>query len=214
MDRQSLVAYFRKRTQDEQAAPLWSDEEIWQYIREAELAAGACKLIYDKSSALCSIPAVDGQSSYAIDPLFYEIELVYIDGKSIRAIDREDFIRRNVSLPKGSVGGYFIDEDGSLVFDRPPPDSALEIKIAGWRYPLPMTADDSACEIPEQWQIKMLEWAFYLAKQKEDPQTERPADAAKHYATFEQYFAPMRSATQLSRQQKTTKRYQTKYGSL
>lgn len=200
MDKKTLRAHYRKKTQDEQAAQLWTDGEIDLYIREAECeACVSCDLIHDKSSALTVITPTVGMAFYAPSALFYNITDVKLNGRRLVRITRDKAQALDYT-PLGAPQAYYIDLDGSIVFDRPIDASVTSLSFEGFRYPVEMATDDDLCEVPEMWQIKMLEWAFKLGKEKEDPQTERPADAAKHLANFLAFFAPTKNVDQIRRQ--------------
>lgn len=77
MNLEQLITAARGALQDEKEPYLWSDELLVDYLNEGvQEACERAKLIEDATTeAVCRIPVVPGQASYALHPSVLEVQI-------------------------------------------------------------------------------------------------------------------------------------------
>jgi hypothetical protein len=203
-----LISSFRVDADDQardlngkQGDLLWADADLERWFGEAEEEAAVRKrLLYDDYTlAIVRINVLAGQSSYPIDPRFFEIskarllnadtgrflEDLYITTRD--ALDQEcQYWRDERRRPE-----RFIQDDTRIVLPGIV-DRAYTLRIEGYRAPLvPITADSDGSVEPEIAAIHhrfLVHWVLHRAYSKPDSEVFNPQKAAIALGAFEQYF--------------------------
>lgn len=196
---------------------LWTDAELARFFGEAEEEAAIRKrLLYDDYTlAIVRIDVLAGQSSYPIDPRFFEVskarllnastgrflEDLYITTRD--ALDHEcRYWRDERRRPE-----LFIQDDTRIVLPGVV-DRAYTLRIEGYRTPLvPITADSDVSIVPEIAAIHhrfLVHWVLHRAYSKPDSETLNPQKSAIALAAFEQYFG-LRPDADLRKDQQANK---------
>lgn len=196
------------------ADELWSDETLLRYIKDAERRfARRTLIIRDSTTAeVVQVRLRDGVKTYKLHESVMGVLSASYDTntydmqRSGHALVQQglpaEFLSFDPtnpgSMPPGPPLAYYTDE--TLVFGRkravtlslyPAPGADQDGKIVYMRvvrYPMTCyTADDldKESEIPEDYQLDVLEWAAYLAQRGFDADAGAPVDADKHRAAFE-----------------------------
>lgn len=192
-----LISRYRSASGDKVAPYFWSDEEVTQWLNDAEAeAAIRGRLLHESSDpAVCSISTTAGQAQYPLHESLYEISSIAWgkDGQahlqpliltSTEVLDRELSNWRHLTgSPKYAVQG---DKTIRLV---PSPDAHGKIELEGYRLPLlPMEDVGDAPEINQAHHRHLVCWAIHVGFSIPDAELfdQRRADIAR--AEFEAYF--------------------------
>lgn len=174
-------------------AELWTDEQLTDYLNEAELEA--CirgKLIQELETPACQLALVDEKRIYDLNPLVLDVLAARLRGQDEdlerAAIEAVRFGRRNPGRPTA----YALMNDGSetagpkLVFDRAAPEGTTDIlDLHIHRRPLfPLEAEDDEPEIGIVHHDALPYWALHLAFLHRDTDAEDPQRSADMAARF------------------------------
>lgn len=180
---------------------LWSDAELARFFGEAEEEAAIRKrLLYDDYTlSMVRIDVLAGQSSYPLDPRFFEISKArllsadtgrFIEDLYITTRDEMD-LRSTCWRDERRCPEMFIQDDTRIVLPGQI-DRAYTLRLEGYRTPLvPITADSDGSAAPEIAAIHhrfLVHWVLHRAYSKPDSETLNPTKSATALAAFEQYF--------------------------
>lgn len=200
------------------ADELWSDETLLRYIKDAErrFARRTLMLRDGTTPEVVQVRLRDGVKTYKLHDSVMAVLAARYDTNNydmqrsghalVQPGNPPEFLSFDPANPGSMLPGaplaYFTDE--TLVFGRkravtmsfyPVPGAAEENKIVYMRVVrYPMTcygADDldKESEIPEDYQLDVLEWAAYLAMRGFDADTGSATNSDKHKAAFEEAIA-------------------------
>lgn len=205
METADLVELFRKQVSDEAEPHLWDDDEVFQYLVDAQdtyvrLTGG----IRDGSTrALTDVRVVANKAFSDHSPYILRI-------RSARLLDAERDLKiineADVGLQRFSDYGLahslsaLDDEDtgdvramilgvtkGKIRWLKVPTESDT-CRMHVMRLPYPRIEDEGDClEIDEQHHIHLLKWMKHLAYSKEDAETYDRDLADKNEVAFKQY---------------------------
>ena len=172
----------------------WTNEELVAYINEAERQATRNSLLIEDSTMTISV--VDGTALYTLDPKIIIVKRAKLSSETgeLRKVSVKDyFLSSDWEIKEDTPTEYMLDySTGKIRFNTiPTQDDTLKLIV--YRYPLNdmewnnRTADEP--EIGEQYHIKMLDYAAYLAYGKDEPNSYDPQRAAARLATFEREFS-------------------------
>lgn len=196
------------------ADELWSDDTLLRYIKDAERRFARRTLMLRDSTTpeVVRVRLQNGVKTYKLhDSIMGVLSASYDTNTYDMQRSGHALVQQGIqpeflsfdptspgSLPPGPPLAYYTDE--TLVFGRkravtmsfyPVPGSDQEGKIVYMRVVrYPMTchttkALDQESEIPEDYQLDVLEWAAYLAMRGFDSDAGASTDADKHRAAFE-----------------------------
>lgn len=205
MKRVDLIRRFRTLAQDKVQPYLWADEDVNDWLNDAETQASIrARLIQeDANPDVCSIALAVGTQVYALHPSVFEISnirLIPASGDKPRRLsivtrdflDMQDPDWRDSTDPAQSV----IQMDRTLrvvgTFD-----DGDRLALECFRMPLaPMdpTNPDSAPEINPAHHEHLVHWVLAKAYSNPDADTLDPKRAAAAEAAFTAYFGPMPDA--------------------
>lgn len=188
MTLEELIAEFRRVRQDAVSPYLWSDDEITGYVNEAvNEACERALLIEDRiTPAVCTLPLVIGQSSYAIHDSVVKIKRITLAGvvlpeTSIEAMDGSDSFWETRS---GNPSAYLLEGNIGIRFNRAP-TKVENASLTVYRTPLvPLTASTASPEIKALYHLRLMPWVYRCALLKQDSEVSDPIEAEKQEATF------------------------------
>lgn len=215
MEAQQIIRDFRREADDEVKPYFYKPEDVLFWLSEAEReAAVRARLIYDRStSELARVTLEAGRVEYPLNPLWFDIDEVYLDRSTLlpghrprrlcrydsRQIQGRDLYRQGANLH-----GYIIDGQKLTVF--PVPDDGYTLYpsillIGGYRLPLyDIESDDDEPEIPAVHHDGLVQWMLYRAFSRRDMETNNEAKAAQAFQLFEARFGERPSANALRMQ--------------
>lgn len=191
---------------------LWSDETLTRYINEAQRRFARKSLILRTASdEFGLVRCVAGTSTYTLDPLVLAVmsckqgsdpmDLARAGHSIFNTYTAPDPLFFNPStlsaLPPGKPLAFSTDEE--VVQEQTDAIEQIQLKI----YPVPaapytddfhlrvvrlpkaLVADTDGCELPEDHQLEMLDWAAYLALRMVDRDGEDAQRASERRAAFE-----------------------------
>lgn len=188
MNSTEIVELFRDTVADTAAPFLWSDEEAFRFLDDAQKTF--CREtggLGDASSSLTQVAYTTASDWVALDPrILHVLDATDLaTGKPIEVTDlqgmRADGLRFN-NVP-GRVRRVVIGLEPKKLRLHPFPADAGTIQLAVDRLPLDAITDagDQELEVDEQHHQRLIEWMMHRAYSKQDAETydKRKADAFK-----------------------------------
>lgn len=161
----------------------WTNEELTRFINEAQNRVCIDALAI-KDSSTFSISVVAGTAEYTLDSRILQIKGIYLNsnGKELIEAEYEDLYgMQNWRTNTGTPTHYVLDIDTGKIRLYPEPESNDTIYLVVYRLPLEQfdweTNDTQSSELRLEYQIPMLNWAAYLAYQKDEANTFDPQRA-------------------------------------
>jgi len=202
---------------DNEAAMLrWTNEELTQNINEA-IRQVYRRILPVKAIAL-TIPVIADTHTYALDPGIIQLLGVKSTNtkRSLYEVDIETLWdcpdwESNRSTPTSYIPNY----DTGTIRIYPIPDKDDTLSLMYYRFPineLSFSNNNSVPELREEFKVPMLNYAAFLAFNKDEANTNDPQKASLHLSLFNQEF-PQTSAYSDNRKRKTTNRG-VRYGGL
>lgn len=205
MNLQALISTFRQLAGDRAFPPLFSDEQVTEWLNDAEReAAERGKLLHERTRTdIVRVPLLVGQREYELSPLFIDTDgdTMYVqratDTERTRAVHRQSqadiewTIAERANLT-GWPDGFFIYSDSlprRLVLDRKPAEAGGYFWLSGYRYPLESMEDSTdEPEIHPRHHPHLIDWALFRAYSTRDLEGAAEARADKHKADFAGHF--------------------------
>jgi hypothetical protein len=188
---------------------LWSNSSLVRYINDGQNQfATRTLLLRDERNPFTRIELVPGKALYDVDA-----RIVYVFGARIGDhyhLGRSSYATLFSNRGALSVGGpiydgnasgrprfFYTDRETNTLGVYPAPDEqhagvALTLRVA--RKPLtPLVATqlEAVPEIPEEFQLDILEWAAWRALRNRDPDGESQAKASAHKTRFNDALAEL-----------------------
>lgn len=161
----------------------WSNEELTRFINEAQNRVCLDALAI-KDSTTFTISVTAGTATYSLDSRIIQIKGIYLNstGKELIEQEFEDlYTRQNWRNVTGTPTHYMLDIDTNKIHLYPKPTANDTIYLIAYRLPLEQfnweTNDTQSSELRLEYQIPMLNWAAYLAYQKDEANTFDPQRA-------------------------------------
>jgi hypothetical protein len=202
-----LLNLFRIEVRDQDTPQLWSDDEIYSYMDDAQKMF--CRFgggIADSTTAAVThIDFSAGDTFVTLDPCILKIRAARLtsNGRDVELLNFEDVQSSRVYLDYGFRTGYtFFDptpgEVRGLVLGMEPnkarlvrvPIAADGLDLIVYRLPLAVVDEASKAaelEIDAQHHRHLLSWMKYLAHTKQDAETYDRGRAADFKQVFEVY---------------------------
>ncbi|MES2488545.1 MAG: hypothetical protein V4607_02050 [Pseudomonadota bacterium] len=181
---------------DDVAKPyLWQDDKLTAYLNEAQVEACIrARLIPDKDSIITKVTVAANENEVELDPLITHVQRVY----GLISGERRSLSRTSIETLDAEYDGrwpsckgqprFFYDEIDYLGV-HPTPTVNTSLMLAVYRLPLePMDAADDEPEIPERFQIHLIEWAAHLCFMRRDSDSQDKPRANDHEARFTAIF--------------------------
>lgn len=199
MTRTELIRAFRVLATDSVAPYLFSDEQVTDWLNEAQNeAAIRGRLLHEAGDAsVCEIAVTAGEAIYPLHPSLYEIDhlALRVPGASRREplelVSREYLDRimpqwRDLSGPPALA----VQDDQRLRL-VPTPDSAATLLIEGYRLPLrSLSSPASEPELHQAHHRELVQWALFRAFSVPDSESLDAQRAGLAEAQFTGYFGP------------------------
>lgn len=210
MNSSELLLEFRRQVDDLAEPYLWSDEEVFGYLDDAQkMFCRRTEGIEDsRTEEVCTINIVPGTEWYPRSPLILKVRSAAHRGSGRPAdiLTPENAARQGLRFGPAHTGPVRALVDGQTKgFWRawPAPNDAAVIDLAVFRLPLDRITDagDQPLEIDEQHHRHLLLWMKYLAYSKQDADTYDPRQADKHQLAFLNYCASARVEQERARRQ-------------
>ena len=197
MRREALRRRVRLLAQDTTLPYLWQDEDIDDWLNEAQqeaaIRARLLRATPQSHPALCEFSLTAGESAVTLPDALYEIThqewAAGSERRPLKLVSREWM---DTTLP-GWRAMPAADPD-YLVQDRqqlevvPPPIADGSVLIEGYRLPEPMGADDEEPGIPLAHHIYLVQWALHVGYSLPDAETFNPGKSQAAEAEFTRYF--------------------------
>lgn len=195
-----LISAFRVRANDKAQPYFWSDQEVTDWLNEAEREAclRARLIIESQNPDLCVIPVVANQSVYTISPLLYELTYIAIRvGECVRPIrlislEELDRIRPGWRAEDADFYTDYALQDDKTVRLFPTPSADTELLLEGFRLPMEnmllLEKDTATPEINPSHHDKLIEWALHRAFSIPDTEAFDPQRSAMSEQAFISYF--------------------------
>lgn len=191
---------------------LWSDETLNRYINEAQRRFARKGLILRTAAdEFGLVRCVAGTSTYTLDPLVLAVisckqgadpaDLARAGHNIFNSYIAPDPLFFNPSslsaLPPGKPLAFSTDEEvvqeqtdaiqqiSLKIYPTPTAPYTDDFHLRVVRLPKTLVSDDDGCELPEDHQLEMLDWAAYLALRVVDRDAEDATRAAERRAAFE-----------------------------
>lgn len=197
MHREALRRRVRLLAQDTATPYLWQDEDIDDWLNEAQqeaaIRARLLRATPQSHPALCEFSLTAGESAVTVPDALYEIShqewAAGAERRPLKLVSREWM---DTTLPgwRAMPAG----EPDYLVQDRqqlevvPPPIADGSVRIEGYRLPEPMQSDDDEPRIPLAHHIHLVQWALHVGYSLPDAETFNPGKSQAAEAEFTHYF--------------------------
>lgn len=197
---------------------LWSDETLVRYIKDAERRfARETLVIRDSTTAsVCQVILKQGVQDYPLDKSVLSVQSVRWDQDAfdlqrmghalVLQYNPPEFLSVDPAAPfviaPGRPLAYFMDETAVYagrqratlsVYPKPDvPQDGTIVYLRVTRLPLTDYSTNNLnreSEIPEDYQLDVLEWAAYRAQRTFDADAGAPTSANDHKAAFEEAIA-------------------------
>ena len=185
---------FRQDVVDVELPVLWSDQEIYAYIDDAQKMF--CRLtggLGDGSTvAITQLPIAPAGEWVTLSPLILKIRSAYrvSNGCPLEVINYEDMSLLGVRFDgkSGPALRIVLGIEPGKVRLHPKPNDTDTIQLIVDRLPLiDINDDDQVIEVAKQHQIHLLMWAKHLAYEKQDAETFDKKKAADFEMQFRSY---------------------------
>ena len=197
MHREALRRRVRLLAQDTATPYLWQDEDIDDWLNEAQqeaaIRARLLRATPQSHPALCEFSLTAGESAVTVPDALYEIShqewAAGSERRPLKLVSREWM---DTTLP-GWRAMPAADPD-YLVQDRqqlevvPPPIADGSVRIEGYRLPEPMQANNDEPRIPLAHHIHLVQWALHVGYSLPDTETLNPDKSQAAEAEFTRYF--------------------------
>lgn len=190
---EQLLTLFRSEMADQAEPYLWSDEEFFVYLDDAQkMWARLTDGIADASSDLTQIEIVAGQQWYDLDQRVLKVRTAtrLDDGRTVDVLNPEMLKHRGVVFA-GHSGPLKVLVQGLEDFKLrawPIPVADVTVELAVFRLPLNDIVDDSSeLEIAPHHHYHLLKWVRAKAYGKQDADTFDRIKAGEFEASFREY---------------------------
>lgn len=204
MNSTELKDFFREQLRDDVAPYLWSDEEVFLYMNEAQrMFVRSTSGIFDVSSEATEVSITEGEKYSELHPSITHIrQAVYDDKYELKIVNLSDMatlgsgndyrvaMNKALSMTPGTVVYMIIGEERNKCRWVSLPDTSATVKLSVTRMPLTnITADGQTLEVAEEHHTHLLEWMKSMAYRKQDADAFNPKAAEEGEVRFNAYCA-------------------------
>ena len=194
-----LIRRFRVLSLDNVTPPFWADEDITDWLNEAqnEACIRARLIREDELEAVCSIALTPGTHTYALNPLVYEIISLWIKPASgrkrpVKLRSREWLDHHLPEWRDCTRPAEIAIQDDTTVRIVGAVEAGDTLELECYRLPLrPMANDTNKPEIHTMHHAHLIDWALHRAFSVPDAETFDPNRAALAEQAFTRYFGPL-----------------------
>ena len=197
MRREALRRRVRLLAQDTTLPYLWQDEDIDDWLNEAQqeaaIRARLLRATPASHPALCEFSLTAGETAIALPEQLYEISyqewVIGAERRPLKLVSREWM---DTTLPgwraMPAAEPDYLVQDRQALEVVPPPIADGAVLIEGYRLPEPMGADDEEPGIPLAHHIHLVQWALHVGYSLPDAETFNPGKSQAAEAEFTRYF--------------------------
>ena len=197
MHREALRRRVRLLAQDTTLPYLWQDEDIDDWLNEAQqeaaIRARLLRATPASHPALCEFSLTAGETAIALPEQLYEISyqewVIGAERRPLKLVSREWM---DTTLPGWraipAADPDYLVQDRQALEVVPPPIADGSVLIEGYRLPEPMGADDEEPGIPLAHHIHLVQWALHVGYSLPDAETFNPGKSQAAEAEFTRYF--------------------------
>lgn len=197
MRREALRRRVRLLAQDTTLPYLWQDEDIDDWLNEAQqeatIRARLLRATPASHPALCEYPLAASETAITVPDQLYEIShqewTAGGERRPLKLVSREWM---DTTLPgwraMPAAEPDYLVQDRQALEVVPPPIAAGSVRIEGYRLPEPMVADDEEPGIPLAHHIHLVQWALHVGYSLPDAETFNPGKSQAAEAEFARYF--------------------------
>lgn len=214
-----LLVTFRSEMNDEAEPQLWSDEEFYLYLDDAQkMFCRRTDGIGDASTpAVVQLNVVPNQDWYDTHPSILKIrEASRTDtGREVKVLNREDMPEYGMRFDgrSGPLKALIIGMEAHRTRVWPMPSETVTVELLVFRLPLVTINDatgDDELEIDPQHHLHLLHWVKHRAYSKQDAEAFDKTKAAE----FEQKFYAYCTQAQIEQRRARHKPRAVAYGGL
>lgn len=210
MNSTSLNEYFRSQVTDLERPYLWTDDEVWVYMNEAQLMF--CRLtegIPDASTPdVVNVPVVTGEIFAETHPsiLTFRHATLASTGDLVSIINHTDVTRWTNEA--GRVRSMVVGLEANIVRWDYTPEVDDEVNLIVFRLPLTDITDAGQdLEIHEKHHASLIYWMQHLAYLKPDTETFDKKASIRAREMFEAYCGQVSAESRRQRQKPRVVRY-------
>jgi hypothetical protein len=222
MTPKELLELFRKEADDTTKPYLWSDEEFYYYLNEAQdLHVRLVGGIADRRSPLTKVTYKTGDQFRKYDERILRIKGAFDESNNILTIRNLDNFesgyleddygqRLNVGLEDGKTGDikYLVTDVETGEFQLYPiPDHEGWIRLYVYRLPLEEVTASSELEIPTFHHLNLLNWVKHKAYMKQDVEAFNMSKATDFRAAFSNWIVEAKKEKSSREDRKRTVSY-------
>lgn len=208
MNAGELLRNFRLQIDDVEEPYLWSDEEVYEYMTDAERMF--CRKTEGIEEArlpdICQLSIVPATEWYPISPLVLKLRWAQRGdtGRNVWVNNPEKSLRDDIRFDghAGPLRALIAGMSKGFLRAWPVPNETVTINLGVFRLPLEArTGENDEFEIDEQHHIHLLDWMKHRAYNKHDADTYDPKLAEKYEQAFYAYcFQALREQERARRQ--------------
>lgn len=197
MRREALRRRVRLLAQDTTLPYLWQDEDIDDWLNEAQqeatIRARLLRATPASHPAMCEYPLAASETAITVPDQLYEIShqewTAGGERRPLKLVSREWM---DTTLPgwraMPAAEPDYLVQDRQALEVVPPPIAAGSVLIEGYRLPEPMELDDDEPRIPLAHHIHLVQWALHVGYSLPDAETFNPGKSQAAEAEFARYF--------------------------
>lgn len=181
--------------QDDVAQLRWSNEELTRFVNEAQNAVTRDILCFKDGSATWDLTVVADTAEYALDSRIIKVKNAYLssNGAELSRQEIENLMAiRDWRSITGLPVAYVADMDTGTLRLYPTPQASDTVHLLVYHLPLTQfdweTAETQSSPLRLEYQIPMLNYAAYLAYQKDEANTFDPARGNTFLAMYNREF--------------------------
>ena len=197
MRREALRRRVRLLAQDTTLPYLWQDEDIDDWLNEAQqeaaIRARLLRATPASHPALCEYTMAAGETAITVPDQLYEISHQEWNAggerRPLKSVSR-DWMAPTLpgwrAMPAAEPDYLVQDRQALEVVPAPSADGA--VLIEGYRLPEPMDLDADEPRIPLAHHIHLVQWALHIGYSLPDAETLNPGKSQTAEAEFTRYF--------------------------
>lgn len=209
MKSDDLLAKFRLEVDDREDPPLWTDEEIFEYMDDAQKEfCRQTEGIEDVfTPAVCTLSLVPTTEWLPKSPLILKVRDASRNdnGRHVPVITAEDLHKKGITWRDGYTSSVSALVDGmrkGYFRVYPVCNETVDIQLSVFRLPLKdITDGGQSFEIDQQHHVHLMKWMKYRAYSKHDADTFDPRGAALGEQEFVAYCFKSKKEQERARRQ-------------
>lgn len=209
MDSTGIVDLFRAEVADLQQPFLWSDDEAYAFLDDAQIEfCRRTEGIADaRTPSVTHLSVVPGGEWYEKSPLILKVRSATRadTGRQVSVVNIESQLAFGIKFDgaTGVVGALIDGMDDGAFRAHPVPNETVTINLAVFRLPIAKitSAGAQALEVASQHHPHLVLWMRHRAYSKQDADAFDPRRAAEYEDKFEKYCAKAKAEQERARRQ-------------